>query len=154
MCMNDDPCGDSGDNKTEPQHNKYDNIFKIRQKGYPTEEQLAEALRDPKGQVGKIRYTELGRGVIMHDIEAFLQRMARGNIKLPIWKILCPSLNREGGAIYYIFEDLDYHSFAFRGTYGYWGTGCHESAMIEALAEKLGLQFEVRDGDYLLNFFQ
>jgi hypothetical protein len=143
--------------KTKPKHNEYDNIWEIRQSGYPTDEQIKEILEKPYvgTDISGSEVQGIGKGLIYRNAESFIQTVIRKkSIHLPVWKILLPGLDdRKVGAVYYIVNCDDYN-FAFRGTYGYWGTGPHESALIEAIFESSKLFFEVRDGDFLLNFFE
>ena len=137
----------------KPKHNRYDNIYEIRQTGYPSEEQFLEATK--RVQVIDIStrdVTQIGRGLIFRDVRKFIHSvLQKGGIRLPIWKIVIPRLEGHTGAIYYVAEGKDYNRI-FRGTFGYGGTGPHESALIEACFEEHGLFFEIRGGDYLLNF--
>ena len=141
----------------KPKHNCFDNIWEIRQTGYPTKEQIAEIFE--KAYVGidisdSHNVTSIENGLIYHHVEDFIRTvLQKRSIKLPVWKIVIPSLEGKSGAIYYIVCCDDYN-FVFRGTFGYWGTGPHESALIETIFEQHDLFFEVRDGDYLLNFFE
>ena len=141
----------------KPKHNKFDNIWEIRQSGYPSKEQIADIFEKPYAGIDisdPQNVTGIGKGLIYHRVEDFIRTvLQKRSIKLPIWKIVIPLLEGKSGAIYYIVCCSDY-TFCFRGTFGYWGTGPHESALIEAIFEQHGLTFEVRDGDYLLNFFE
>lgn len=138
----------------KPKHNLHDNIWEIRQTGYPTKEQLLEAMK--KVQVIDIStddVTQIGGAYVFRDVEKFIHSvLQKHGVLLPIWKIVIPRLDGATGAIYYIAEIKDGFNHVFRGTYGYGGTGPHESALIEACFECCGLYFEVRDGDYFLNF--
>lgn len=87
----------------------------------------------------------------------FVNFIATKPIKLPIWKVIAPGIN-EGlishtGANYYIAQ-TDEAVYVFRGTYGYGGEGCHQSAFIEKAIKMLGLPIEERDADYLLTLFR
>ena len=141
----------------KPKHNCFDNSWEIRQTGYPTKEQIAEIFEKPYVGIDisdSHNVTRIGKGLIYHHVKDFIKTvLLKKSIKLPIWKIVIPSLTVKSGAIYYIVCCNDY-TFVFRGTFGYWGTGPHESALIEEIFEQHGLTFEVRDGDYLLNFFE
>jgi hypothetical protein len=140
----------------KPRHNQYDNIWEIRQSGYPTTEQIKELLEKPYAgtDISGSEVQAIGKGLIYRHVEAFIRTvLLKRSIKLPIWKIVIPSLETKSGAIYYIVC-CDDGNFGFRGTFGYWGTGPHESALIETIFEQHKLYFEVRDGDYLLNFFE
>lgn len=131
-------------------HNQFDNIDRIRLDGYPTEEQIIGVLNRPTS----MRQVKIGRTIILRDVAAFIQTINRSkSVKIPIWKIVLPRLGEwTQGAIYYIVETNN-GNLAFRGTYGYCGTGPHESALVEAYLEKAKYRLEVRDGDYLLEFF-
>ncbi|RLI73386.1 hypothetical protein DRO97_07600 [Archaeoglobales archaeon] len=95
----------------------------------------------------------------------FVSTLAKSNtIFPPIWKVVIPHINPETkkimdiGANYYIahisskylFGDYEKVALYYRGTYGYGGSGCYESALIEKAIELLELPIEVRSGDYLL----
>jgi hypothetical protein len=129
---------------------EYDNIFEIKRSGYPPTELVEEVLRKrPK----PYPVLKLGRGTIYTDAAHFIYSVAHKPISLPLFKIVIPRLKTPNvGAIYYVAES-EGKSFVFRSTYGYGGRGPHESALIETCFERLCLIFEVRDGDYLLNFF-
>lgn len=139
----------------KPKHNQYDNIWEIRQSGYPSETQIQEVLEKPYfgTDISSSEVTKVGKGLVYRHIENFIRSVLCKTIRLPIWKIVIPNINGSSGAIYYIAE-CNIYNLIFRGTFGYWGTGPHESALIEAIFEKRGLFFEVRDGDYLLNFLR
>jgi len=136
----------------KPKHNRFDNIWEIRQTGYPSERQIEEVL---KKKAWFKRTYKIGKAKMFDSVHHFIYTVARkSKIHLPIWKIVIPRLGRgqsRVGAIYYIVR-TEKEALIFRGTYGYFGTGPHESALIEAAFEKLGFPFEVRDGDYLLSF--
>ena len=144
--------------KEKPKHNEFDNIWEIRESGYPTKEQIQEIINDTTYMGTDISAPEvknIGKAVIYREVENFIKTVLRKrSIRLPVWKIVIPSLTTNSGAIYYIVTYDDGYNFVFRGTFGYWGTGPHESALIEAIFENYGLQFEVRDADYLLQFFE
>jgi hypothetical protein len=90
----------------------------------------------------------------------------RRAIKLPIWKILVPDLpppeKGKTGAVYYIVQTIRYRaggveklqSLLFRATFGYYGTGPHEAALIEEVFERQHLPLELRSADYLLGFLE
>ena len=136
----------------KPEHNRYDNIWEIRQR-YPGQELLKEVTS--KVQVTEILsedVLQIGKALVFHDVKKFIRGVLQKRmIRLPIWKIVVPRLSAKTGAIYYIACGEDYNRI-FRGTFGYCGTGPHESALIEAAFEAYELCFEVRDGDYLLGF--
>jgi hypothetical protein len=136
----------------KPDHNRYDNIWEIRQR-YPSAELLKEATSKVKAaEISADDFLKIGRALIFHDVKKFIRGVLQKRmIRLPIWKIVVPRLNGKSGAIYYIACGEDYNR-VFRGTFGYCGTGPHESALIEAAFEAYELYFEVRDGDYLLGF--
>ena len=137
----------------KPKHNKFDNIWEIRQTGYPSEELFLEATKQVQViDISTRDVAQIGGALIFHDVRKFIHSiLQKHGVKIPIWKIVIPQLERDNGAIYYIAECKDYNRI-FRGTYGYGGTGPHESALVEACFEKFGLCFEVRNGDYLINF--
>ncbi|MEM2189376.1 MAG: hypothetical protein QXG35_08630 [Nitrososphaerota archaeon] len=133
----------------KPSHNRYDNIWEVRQSGYPNDSEVERCLK--RGDA--MDYVEIGNGIRYYSsAEGFLKAvLSQGCIKLPVWKVLCPRLdNKKVGSIYYIVKDCDGKRHVYRATYGYWGTGPHEAALIEHVLESRGLTFEVRDGDYLL----
>ena len=137
----------------KPAHNVYDNIWELRQRGYPSKEQLVEvftAKADVDLSPGEM--TVLGKAVLVRSVEKFLRLVLHKTVSLPIYKCVVPRLNGQGGAIYYVVCCMDDYTYVFRGTFGYDGTGPHESALAEAVFEKVGFQLEVRDGDYLLGF--
>ena len=90
--------------------------------------------------------------VYYHTVWGFLKSVLKmTNFKFPVWKVICPRPdNPKVGAVYYIVKQDLSTSHVFRGTYGYYGTGCHESALIEKMFEMLKFPITVRDGDYLL----
>lgn len=142
----------------KPSHNQYDNIWEIRTqgyrgRGYPPERWIKEIQKGPPDLPHEEELTKVGRGLIFHDVEDFCRALLFTQIKLPVWKIVVPDLKQPNGAIYYLAENTKGQSYCFRGTYGYAGTGPHESAKIEAILEARGLNLEVRNGDYLLQFF-
>jgi len=141
------------DNEAEekPSWNKYDNIWEIRQSGYPSIEKIERVLTTRPNPYPILR---LGRGRIYTDVEHFIFDVTHTRpISLPLWKIILPKLDRRNvGVIYYVAASKS-KNLLYRATYGYWGTGPHESALIEACFEKIGFSFDVRCGGYLLNFF-
>jgi hypothetical protein len=138
--------------KLKPEHNRYDNIWEIRRR-YPSAELLKEMISKVRvAEISAEDFLQIGRALIFHDVKKFIRGVLQKRmIRLPIWKIVVPRLNGKTGAIYYIAYGEDYNRI-FRGTFGYCGTGPHESALIEAVFEAYELYFEVRDGDYLLGF--
>jgi len=134
--------------KTKPEWNRWDNIWEIRESGYPSEEQVEEVLStEPMFK----RTHRIGKAIIFDNEDHFIQVVGKSKVKLPVWKVLCPHLdNPNQGAIYYIVQTEE-RNLVFRGTYGYWGVGPHQSAMIEHIFQKVyHLYFDVRSGDYLL----
>jgi len=88
-----------------------------------------------------------------HSPESWLKALlTAGCVMLPLYRVFTPW--GPEGAVYYIFEDSRGYVHVFRGTYGYGGTGPHQSALIEAFVEKLGLPFVNRDGDHLLSLIK
>lgn len=131
----------------KPKHNRYDNIYEIRQTGYPSNELMTRACKT----LDIRERTKIGGAIVFRHVKEFISTVVNNTVRLPIWKIVIPRLDGHTGAIYYIAQ-IKEATLIFRGTYGYGGTGPHESALIEACFEKTGFYFEVRDGDYLLNF--
>jgi len=134
----------------KPEHNKFDNIFEIR-KDYPhIEEKIAEAL------VGRLPRParRVGKALIHDDVESFIRRLRQSNFKLPVWKVVIPDLEQETGAIYYVIQGVSEWNHIFRGTFGYGGTGPHESALVEEVLDRMNCMIEVRNGDYLLGFVE
>ena len=151
--------------ETVPSYNKYDpDIWESKQRNsrYPNwQKQIKEVLTQKPEKPN--RATRLGKGVIHRYLENFIYAVAeasRAGIiekwdkKPTVWKIVIPDLEKpQEGSTYYIVQTKQGNrrrSLVFRATYGYLGTGPGWSAFIEACFEKLGLNFEIRDGDYLL----
>lgn len=143
-----------------PEWNRYDNIFDVIQS--QTSEQLnnqfQEAIQRGKG---KSRVSRIRRAVVHHSIETFLRAVRSKAMRVPLWKIVIPDLtNPAQGAIYYVVNTPEGGTAAgtnhiFRGTFGYWGTGPHEAALIEWFLTKIRRGwFEIRNGDYLLSFLE
>lgn len=138
----------------KPKHNIHDNIHEIRRTGYPNKELLSEVTKRVQGiDVSTDDVKQIGKTLIFYDVKKFIHSVLQKSIRLPIWKIVIPRLDGGSGAIYYVACGKDHNSI-FRGTFGYGGTGPHESALIEAAFESFNLNFEVRDGDYLLGFLE
>jgi hypothetical protein len=137
--------------KRRPGWSLYDNIWDIRLGGYPSQEEVERALTERPRRSSSMR---LGRGILCSGARGFIYNVARlKRVEPAAWKIVIPRLDRRDvGAIYYAVE-AGPKSLICRATYGYWGRGPHEAALIEACLELLGLHFEVRDGDHLLNLF-
>jgi hypothetical protein len=137
--------------RERPWCNLYDNIYDIRMSGYPSSRKIERTLTERPPQSPTLR---LGRGVMYSSAEGFIYDVVHARlVKSPIWKIVIPRLGRHDvGTIYYVAEEGP-SSLAYRATYGYWGTGPHEAALIEACFEQVGFRFEVRDGGCLLGFF-
>jgi len=134
----------------KPEHNRFDNIFEIRQT--ILSQQVNGFLSNLQTHIiNQDRVTEIGGALIYCDVKDFIHATLSSKTKLPIWKIVIQRLDGNTGAIYYISESENYNRI-FRGTFGYGGTGPHQSAWIESCFEKFNLPFEVRGGDYLLNF--
>jgi len=134
----------------KPEHNKHDNIFEIR-KIYPhIDDAIAQAI------VGKVPRSprRVGNALIHDHVESFIRRIRQGNFKLPVWKIVIPDLEQENGVIYYVLQETQGSNNIFRGTYGYGGTGPHESALVEEVLIRMNCTIEVRNGDYLLGFIK
>ena len=139
----------------KPSHNQYDNIWDIRTRppGYPPKEWMEQIQKGPPDLPHLEELTKVGRGLIFNHVDDFCRALLFTQIKLPVWKIVVPDLELVNGAIYYIAENTQGQSYCFRGTYGYSGTGPHEAAKVEAILEARGLNLEVKNGDYLLQFF-
>jgi hypothetical protein len=137
--------------RERPRCNLYDNIYDIRMSGYPSSREVERVLTERPRQSSTLR---LGRGFIYTSAEDFVYDVAHAKLaRSPIWKVMIPRLDRHNvGTIYYVAEG-EPSSLAYRATYGYWGAGPHEAALIEACLERIGLQLEVRDGGCLLGFF-
>jgi hypothetical protein len=137
--------------RERPRCNLYDNIYDIRMGGYPSSREIERALTERPRRSSAVR---LGRGIIYYSTQGFIYDVAHARLaRSPAWKVMLPQLDRHDvGTIYYIVEEGS-RSLAYRATYGYWGSGPHEAALIEACFEQIGLRFEVRDGGCLLGFF-
>lgn len=140
----------------KPDHNKYDNIWEIRQSRSPElwMDDFKRALEKP---IDEGRVEKIGLARIYDLVENFVRTIARAKqINLPVFKVITGRLEGGTGAIYYVAK-VDGTNCIFRGTYGYGGTGPHESAFVEFVLEKKGIVgqlIEVRGGDYLLNFLR
>jgi hypothetical protein len=134
--------------KTKPKHNKYDNIFEIRQKI----DNPAKLIDDLLEKDVTLRFTRAGKAVIVHDLSDFLKHLVDGMYRIPITKVLIPELDGKSGSIYYVLEKTNNKNYIFRGTYGYAGTGCHESALVEAACDILKIPIELHSGDILIRF--
>ena len=139
----------------KPKHNRFDNIWEIRRSpGFRT--RFGDFLRDverldPERFVNEARRTTLTYYYYLTP-EAWIRALISRRVQLPVWKILIPdSPEAKIGAIYYVFKDSSGMAHVFRGTYGYGGSGPHESAFIEEFLSKTGYTLELRGGDYLLN---
>lgn len=133
--------------KLKPDHNKYDNIWEIAQSYGKHALKYIDWNSEPRGQIA-----ELAKPIIFLSTgEDFVKALFKLDIiKLPIWKVLIPTPeNPCEGAIYYIAETEDF-TYVFRGTYGYYGSGPHQSAIVEVAIADLKLPVELRGGDYLL----
>jgi len=150
-----------------PEYNKYDNIWQIK-KEHPEPIENIKAYMEGKTKHGlRITFFKGGSRVkntykvrhapyFIHLVWRIAKKLG---IELPIWKAVCPDLDRpDQGSIYYIVhyrtkKGKD-RALMFRGTYGYWGTGPHESALIEQFFEHLKWPIEVRGPDYLLDLIR
>jgi len=134
----------------KPEHNKFDNIFEIRSKPFGWEDRIAEAM------VGRVprQPRRVGNALIHDDVESFVRRIRQGRFLLPVVKILMPELDFNSGSIYYVLRGKDEPNHIFRGTFGYGGTGPHESALVEEVLERMNCMMELRSGDYLLSFIE
>lgn len=143
----------------KPQHNKYDNIHEIRMmmpKGTVTDVVDSE-VRLPK------RTERIGRAVLYGSVGHFVRDILRRHeMSLPAWKIVLSHLGTpDKGDIFYVAEvklrkdSKEYTPLIFRGTFGYLGTGPHESACVEEVFDNMGIPLELRgDGDILLSFIR
>jgi len=153
-----------------PAWNLYDNIWDIM-KTLSTEQwdqRFVDEIASAKAM--KERATVRGKARIHRTVGSFLNAIRKKPIRLPCWKIVIPHLPsrnlQEGmsqlleGSIYYVVNTPEGGTAAgtnhlFRGTFGYAGTGPHESALIEwFLTKTRGCYFEIRDGDFLLGFME
>jgi len=153
--------------ETIPSYNKYDpDIWERKQRNsrYPDwQREIKEVLTQKPEKPD--RATRLGKAIIHKYLENFIYAVAEAartgiieksdeNKKPTVWKIVIPKLEKPyEGANYYIVQTKQRNrrrNLVFRATYGYLGTGPGWSAFIEACFEKLGLNFEIRDGDYIL----
>jgi hypothetical protein len=142
-----------------PEWNRYDNIFDVME-SQTTEQlnnQFEEAIRGKPDR----HPPRIGKAVFHITLGTFLRAVSGKAMRLPLWKIVIPDLdNQMQGAIYYVVNTIEGGTAAgtnhiFRGTFGYWGTGPHESALIEWFLTKIrGGWFEIRNGDYLLSFLE
>jgi len=147
-----------------PEYDKYDNIAEIKAK-HPVSAEELERIMKGKAMMFK-GGSRIRKTFYVNNCNYFIylaHRMLRkGGIKLPIWKIVVPDLDRtHQGSIYYIVQG-ERRNLMFRGTFGYWGTGPHEAAKIEQFFElmfghsdvsgNIVAPIEVRSGDYLLSF--
>jgi len=135
----------------KPEWNRYDNIFEVMQN--QTVEQLNDQLREAFDKA-KHKHKHNAQVVLHHDIECFLTAVHSIEVRLPLWKIVIPELDQPShGAIYYVVETVRHEKHIFRGTFGYFGSGPHESALVEYLMTRVRhCWFEVRSGDYLMGF--
>ncbi|MCD6593127.1 hypothetical protein J7L00_03485 [Candidatus Bathyarchaeota archaeon] len=140
----------------KPKHNRFDNIWEIRKsRGFET--RFGDFLRDVK-MLSLERFKRDVRSNMLTYVyyltpESWVRSLtSKSSVSLPIWKILIPDVpGASVGAIYYIFKDAMGVAHVFRGTYGYGGSGPHESALIEEFLERNGYPIEFRGGDYLLD---
>lgn len=137
----------------KPKWNRYDNIFEII-RDTPTRvmnENIEDAIKRSlhRGYL-------YGKAYIHREPGSFISNMRRGSVLMPVWKIMVPGLDKPSvGAIYYVYQrGKDGETHIFRGTFGYGGTGPHESAMIEYEMTRRHLQIEIRDVDALLGFME
>lgn len=147
--------------KTQPPTwNKYDNIWEIRQTSN-LKIRLNEILTKKSSLAGSSIGQRIGQKAFLYDnVEDFICCLAEEKkVSMPLWKVICPDLEGSSGAIYYIARAMLDRSMlkeihVFRGTYGYTGSGCVESALVEEYCTRKGMWFEVRSGDYLLTILE
>jgi len=120
-----------------------------------------------KAFMKKPEFFKIAQGIYLaKKPEDFLSAIVRCDVMYPpVWKVIVPHIDPETkqiqniGANYYIVHMKSRYLFNtdskvvlyFRGTYGYGGTGCYESAVIEKGLKLMELPIEVRGGDYLLS---
>lgn len=140
----------------KPEHNKYDNIFEIRQE---RQDSLMYKIEDELRRGDIDDYFPIKEGIYYYrSLGGFFKRvllfMTDKGIDLPVLKIVCPHLEWNIGAIYYIVRhDKTRERAVYRGTYGYRGTGCHESACIEEFLHRIKITpscIKLLDADRLL----
>jgi len=76
-------------------------------------------------------------------------------VKLPVFKVVVPCGST--GANYYIVNGERFGKEViafFRGTYGYAGTGPHQSAFIEKFFKLFRYPMQTMSGDYLLTLLR
>jgi len=134
----------------------YDHLNTLRE-GY-AEQELEEILSNRKVGINRT-YHRVGRACIFPDPEYFVQQVAKlERIDIPIFAIITPfTLDKNSpGAIYWVVQKPDGRdeNWLTRTTYGYGGTGPHQSAVILELFERSKTPIEVRTGDYLLGFLE
>jgi len=122
--------------------------------------EIDEALRmdyeDAKSTAVPVPVRDVKR-LYFRSEKAFVRYISSVTVKLPAFKVVVPS-SAGVGSIYYVVEVIDPYDGEviafFRGTYGYYGEGCHQSAFVEKALRRLGIPLEVRDGDYLLSLLR
>lgn len=139
----------------KPVHNRFDNIWDIRKEWQRRiNEEIKEALQKPPRTDLHVVYTPSKEIVLHHSVEDFISSIHRIPIRLPAYKMLAPDLDVPSGAIYYVVEDADTKNLhIFRGTYGYGGRGCIESAIVEEYLDRRGVSLELRSPDLLMFIF-
>jgi len=136
----------------------YDHLNKLRE-GY-AERELKEILSRPDRFYQKPHrlgiWSRLTR--IFPDPEYFVKKVSKlKSFTIPVFAIITPfELGKDSpGAIYWIVLNPNANNgvrWVTRTTYGYGGTGPHQSAVILEFFEKRGIPIEARTGDYLLRF--
>jgi len=154
----------------KPDWNRLDNIWEIMQSYHGIKQFVLEIFERRRK---KVEFRQAGRFRFYRSGEDFVQIIAhlRG-IRLPVYKIVIPDIQNLDivgdsyrftpmeGAIYYMVEEpsegiLVRPIHLFRGTFGYGGTGPHESALVEyALTKVRKCCFDVRDADCLLSMME
>jgi len=123
-------------------------------KGY-AEKELEYWLSDDRPYSKTTR--KIGKGRMFYDPIYFVKKVAKlRSFRLPIWAFIAPLTPEKStvGAIYWAVDNPNGRDeiWLTRTTFGYGGTGPHQSAVILEFFEKRGIPIEARTGDYLLRF--
>jgi len=94
---------------------------------------------------------------MFYDPIYFVKKVAKlRSFRLPIWAFIAPLTPEKStvGAIYWAVDNPDGRDeiWLTRTTFGYGGTGPHQSAVILEFFERLGGRIEVRSVDCLLGW--
>jgi len=141
------------EDKSKPEHNKFDNIYELRMRNNYGRRRLKEILELCRHRSPTDYWVMASKRWYHGRVESFIYWLFRRPVKnLRVWKVLAPHLDDPRiGAVYYIFEDAVRGTIhCYRATYGYGGSGPHEAAVIEEAIEVRKLFIELRDADYLL----